>query len=444
MISDSTPEPIAIIGTGCRFPGSASSPSKLWDLLKQPRDLVGRIPDSRFNPDGFYHADPQHPGRSNVRSAYLLDENIREFDAQFFNIKGIEASAVDPQHRILLETTYEALEAAGLTIQGLRGSNTAVYLGQMYNDYEALQFRDLQSLPTYHETGTARSVASNRVSYFYDWHGPSVTLDTACSSSMVAIHMAVQALRSGDSNVALAAGTNLLLGVEHFIGESNLKMLSSDGQCRMWDDSVNGYGRGDGVAAVVLKPLSAALADGDPIQCVIRETGVNHDGRSPGITMPSAKAQTALIRSTYAKAGLDITNKHDRPQYFEAHGTGTPAGDPIEAEAVYNAFIGTAKSSTAQQDGDPLWVGSIKSVVGHTESTAGVASVLKAALALKHGFIPPNLHLNNVNPRVKPYYGPIQIPTTLRPWPELPQGHPRRASVNSFGFGYVSHPFSYS
>ncbi|RYP87638.1 hypothetical protein DL769_000461 [Monosporascus sp. CRB-8-3] len=439
MTSKYTNEPIAIIGSGCRFPGGASSPPKLWDLLKQPRDVLQRIPDSRFNPDGFYHGDPQYPGRSNVRDTYLLDENVRQFDAQFFNIKGVEASAIDPQQRILLETTYEALEAAGLTIEGLRGSNTGIYLGLMYGDYELLQWRDLQTLPIYHETGTARSVASSRISYFYDWHGPSITLDTACSSSLVAVHMAVQALRVGEADVALVAGTNLILGPEHYIAESNLKMLSSDGRCRMWDDSVNGYGRSEGVAAMVLKTLSSALADGDPIQCVIRETGVNHDGRSQGITMPSAKAQTALIRSTYAKAGLDIKAKDDRCQYFEAHGTGTPAGDPIEAEAVYNAFFGDENSAnplaSTSQDTDPLWVGSIKSIIGHTESTSGLAGVLKVALAMKNGYIPPNLHFKNVNPRVKPYYGPMQIPLQLTQWPKLPPGHPRRASVNSFGFG---------
>ncbi|RYO89275.1 hypothetical protein DL766_000912 [Monosporascus sp. MC13-8B] len=439
MTSKYTNEPIAIIGSGCRFPGGASSPPKLWDLLKQPRDVLQRIPDSRFNPDGFYHGDPQYPGRSNVRDTYLLDENVRQFDAQFFNIKGVEASAIDPQQRILLETTYEALEAAGLTIEGLRGSNTGMYLGLMYGDYELLQWRDLQTIPIYHETGTARSVASSRISYFYDWHGPSITIDTACSSSLVAVHMAVQALRVGETDVALVAGTNLILGPEHYIAESNLKMLSSDGQCRMWDDSGNGYGRGEGVAAMVLKTLSSALADGDPIQCVIRETGVNHDGRSQGITMPSAKAQTALIRSTYAKAGLDIKAKDDRCQYFEAHGTGTPAGDPIEAEAVYNAFFGDENSAnplaSTSQDADPLWVGSIKSIIGHTESTSGLAGVLKVALAMKNGYIPPNLLFKNVNPRVKPYYGPMQIPLQLTQWPKLPPGHPRRASVNSFGFG---------
>ncbi|KAL7940334.1 beta-ketoacyl synthase domain-containing protein [Trichoderma barbatum] len=433
MTSVTGNEPIAIIGSGCRFPGRASSPSKLWDLLQEPRDVLQTIPKIRFNPDGFYHEDPQHPGRSNVQKAYLLDENLRHFDAQFFNIKGVEASAIDPQHRMLLETTYEALEAAGLTIESLRGSDTAVYLGLMYNDYELLQYRDLQSIPIYHETGTARSIASNRISYFYDWHGPSITLDTACSSSLVAVHMAVQALRSGETKIALAGGTNLIIGPEHFITESNLKMLSSDGQSRMWDDSVNGYGRGEGVAAIVLKTLSSALVDGDPILGVIRETGVNHDGKKSGITMPSADAQTALIKQTYAKAGLDINSKADRCQYFEAHGTGTPAGDPIEAEAVHNAFFGPEKSAASESD--PLWIGSIKSIIGHTESTAGIAGVLKVCLAMKNGQIPPNLHFNNLNPRIKPYYGPMQIPTELRPWPKLAPGQPRRASVNSFGFG---------
>lgn len=279
--------------------------------------------------------------------------------------------------------------------------------------------------------GTARSIISNRISYFFDWHGPSLTVDTACSSSLVALHQAVQALRAGEVQVALAAGSNLLLGPEPYIHESKLKMLSPDGRSRMWDQDANGYARGDGVAAVVLKTLSAALAAGDNIECIIRETGVNQDGRSHGITMPSATAQAALIRDTYARAGLDPTSKTDRCQYFEAHGTGTQAGDPVEAEAVHTAFFGPG----ALIEETPLFVGSIKTVIGHTESTAGIAGILKVVQAMKHGYIPPNLLLNRLNPTVRPFYDHLHIPQTLTRWPQLPPGHGRRASVNSFGFG---------
>ncbi|EFQ32290.1 beta-ketoacyl synthase domain-containing protein [Colletotrichum graminicola M1.001] len=423
-------EPIAIVGSGCRFPGGASSPSKLWELLREPRDVLCEIPPSRFDVNGFHHTDSQFPGRTNVKHSYLLQEDVAKFDAQFFNITASEAVAMDPQQRLLLETVYEGLEGAGLTIEGLKGSNTGVYVGVMYVDYESLQFRDLQHVPTYLAIGTARSIVSNRISYFFDWHGPSLTVDTACSSSLVAVHQAVQALRSGEVRVALAAGSNLLLGPEPYIHESKLKMLSPDGRSRMWDQGANGYARGDGVAAVVLKTLSAALADGDHIEAIIRETGVNQDGRSRGITMPSAAAQASLIRATYAKAGLDPESKTDRCQYFEAHGTGTPAGDPVEAEAVHTAFFGNGNL-----DADRLLVGSVKTIIGHTESTAGLAGILKVVQAMQHGFVPPNMLLENLNPNVLPFYRHLQIPQELTPWPQPPPGQSRRASVNSFGFG---------
>ncbi|KAA6407229.1 MAG: hypothetical protein FRX48_09031 [Lasallia pustulata] len=427
-------EPIAIIGSGCRFPGGSDSPSKLWELLRQPRDLLSQIPASRFSAKAFYHPDALYHGHSNVQDSYLLSEDPRRFDAQFFGIKPVEANAVDPQQRILLETVYESLESAGLTVDGLQGSNTGVYVGLMCGDYEAMLLRDFSTIPTYHATGTARSIMSNRISYFFDWHGPSMTLDTACSSSLVAVHQAVQVLRAGDSDVALACGSNLLLGPENYVAESKLQMLSPQSRSRMWDQGADGYARGDGVAAIVLKTLSAALRDGDHIECLIRETGINQDGRTKGITMPSATAQAALIRQTYAKAGLDPQNKHDRCQYFEAHGTGTPAGDPVEAEAICTAFFGgatTAEDNTRER----LYVGSIKTVVGHTEGTAGLAALLKASLALQNATIPPNMLFNRLNPAVQPFYDNLEIPTVAKPWPIMSAGQPRRASVNSFGFG---------
>ncbi|KAI1116691.1 beta-ketoacyl synthase domain-containing protein [Nemania sp. NC0429] len=430
-------EPIAIVGSGCRFPGGANSPSKLWELLKEPRDVLTEIPPSRFNVDGFYHADSQYPGHTNVKHSYLIEDDIARFDAQFFNITTAEAVAMDPQQRLLLETVYESLEAAGLTIEGLRGSDTGVYVGVMYVDYENLQFRDLQHVPTYLAIGTARSIVSNRISYFFDWHGPSLTVDTACSSSLVALHQAVQALRSGEVSVAVASGSNLLLGPEPYIHESKLNMLSPDGRSRMWDKGANGYARGDGVASVVLKTLSNAIADGDHIEAIVRETGVNQDGRSRGITMPSAAAQAALIKATYAKAGLPLGTAGGPPcQYFEAHGTGTPAGDPVEAEAVHTAFFGDRSAAEeAAETTLPLFVGSIKTVIGHTESTAGLAGILKVVQAMKHGQIPPNLLLEQLNPAVLPFYRHLHVPRKLAPWPGLPLGQCRRASVNSFGFG---------
>ena len=426
-------EPIAIIGSACRFAGDATSPSKLWDLLREPKDIRQNIPDSRFSTKGFYHPNGAHHGHSNVTQSYLIDDDLSVFDAEFFNVNPIEARAMDPQQRVLMEVVYEALESAGQTIEGLRGTDTGVYAGVMTGDWEAMQLRDLDSASTYFAIGTSRAVLSNRIAYFFDWHGAAVTIDTACSSSLVAVHDAVQALRSGDSRMAVACGANLILGPENYIIESKLKMLSPDGLSRMWDKDANGYARGDGVAAIFLKPLSHAIADGDDIECIIRETGVNQDGHTAGLTMPSASAQQSLIHRTYGKAGLDLSNAVDRPQYFEAHGTGTPAGDPVEAQAIQSAFFDRKLGLPLH---DPhLYVGSIKTVLGHTEGTAGLAAILKASLAIQNSVIPPNLHFNELNPIVAPFYKNLEIATTSSPWPNIPEGQPKRASVNSFGFG---------
>ncbi|ORY71958.1 putative polyketide synthase [Pseudomassariella vexata] len=428
-------EPIAIVGSACRFAGDVNSPSKLWELLQEPHDLRQEISGSnRISAEGFYHPDNMYHGHTNVRHAYLSNADVDAFDAGFFGIKPSEAKAMDPQQRFLIEVVYEGLESAGISTAQLKGSDTGVYVGVMFDDYSSMLLRDFQTIPTYYATGTSRSMLANRISYFFDWHGPSISIDTACSSSLVAVHMAIQALRAGETRVAFACGSNLILGPEGFIVESKLKMLSPDGLGRMWDQGADGYARGDGVAAVVLKTLSAALEDGDHIECIIRETGLNQNGRSAtagGITLPSASAQETLIRDTYTKAGLDLRLKSDGPQYFEAHGTGTQAGDPAEAEAVYNAFC---RDDTDIVGRHPLYVGSGKTVHGHTEGAAGVAALLKVSLALQHGSIPPNLLFEQLSDRVAPFYKNMEIPTTARSWPDV-FGAPRRASVNSFGFG---------
>ncbi|KAK3935596.1 hypothetical protein QBC46DRAFT_462003 [Diplogelasinospora grovesii] len=430
-LSMSSQEPIAIIGSACRFPGGTDTPSKLWELLQEPRDLLRNVKAGRrFDPAAFYHSDPNHHGTTNVQASYFLDEDPAEFDSGFFNIQPAESEAIDPQQRMLMETVYDSLSAAGQTIEGLRGSSTAIIVGLMGDDWSGVLYRDWENLPQYSATGTGRSIMSNRVSYFFDWHGPSITLDTACSSSLVAVHLAIQALRNGESQVAIAAGANLILSPAMYIAESNLHMLSPTGRSRMWDKDVDGYARGEGIAAIVLKPLSTAIKDGDHIECIIRATGVNQDGKTPGLTMPSATAQAALIRETYARAGLDIDKVEDRPQFFHAHGTGTPAGDPQEAEAISLAFITNRAPAT-----DKLYVGSIKTIIGHTEGTAGLASLIGSSLAVQHGVIPPNMHFNEVNPRVAPFYRGLEVPTSAKTWPKLLPGQPRRASVNSFGFG---------
>ncbi|KAI0450031.1 hypothetical protein F5B21DRAFT_529364 [Xylaria acuta] len=424
-------EPIAVIGSSCRFPGGATSSSKLWDLLKSPRDVLKEIPSSRFNAPAFYHENGEYHGSSNVKHSYLLEDDHRHFDHRFFNISPKEAESMDPQQRLLLETVYEGVESAGYSINQLKGSPTAVFVGQMGGDYRTILLRDVDNVPQYFATGVSTAIMSNRVSYFFDWRGPSATIDTACSSSMVALHQAVQSLRSGESKLAVAAGVNLLLGPEEYIAESKLHMLSSTGRCRMWDSEVDGYGRGEGFAALLLKPLRQAIADNDHIECLIRNTGVNQDGRTKGITMPSATAQAALIKSTYVGCGLDLNREDDRPQYFEAHGTGTPTGDPIEAEAIQTTFFPEGSNPF----GHKLYVGSIKTIIGHLEGTAGLAGVLKVALAMQNGIIPPNMHFNELNPRVRPFYSHLRIPTEPTVWPARTTGVPKRASVNSFGFG---------
>ncbi|PLB46693.1 polyketide synthase [Aspergillus steynii IBT 23096] len=424
-------EPVAIVGSACRFPGGADNPPKLWALLSQPRDVSRRIPAERFAVDGFWHQDSSHHGTSNIAHSYFLDEDPRRFDANFFNINPREAVAMDPQHRLLLETVYESLEFAGLSLESLRGTPTGVYVGLMCADYYDVQARDPESLPQYNATGTARSILSNRVSYFFDWKGPSLTVDTACSSSLVAVHQAVQALRQGECTAAVAAGANLIFGPEMFIAESKLHMLSPTGQSRMWDANADGYARGEGIGVVVLKLLKDAIRDGDTVECVIRETAVNSDGRTNGITMPSAESQADLIRQTYLKAGLDPSKESERCQYFEAHGTGTPAGDPIEAEAIKSVFFPRATGLSENQE-NTLYVGSIKTVVGHTEGTAGIAGLLKASLALQNKTIPPNMHFSRLNPSILPFYNNLQVPVAPEAWPE---GEVYRASVNSFGFG---------
>lgn len=428
-------EPIAIIGSSCRFPGSANSPSKLWELLRYPKDVLMRIPPTRFNPDGFYHKDGEHHGSTNVTHSYLLDEDYRVFDHEFFGIHPKEVESMDPQQRILLETVYEGIESAGYSKEKLRGSSTAVFVGQMSDDYHDMLLRDIDNLPQYTGTGISRAIMANRISYFFDWRGPSLNIDTACSSSLVALHQAVQTLRRGESDLAVVAGVNLILGPESYITESKLHMLSPTGRSRMWDSSADGYARGEGFAAVILKPLKKAIADSDHIECIVKETGVNQDGRSTGLTVPNAVSQTALIRSTYENCGLDCEKNKDRCQYFEAHGTGTLAGDPKEAEAIRDAFFPSTRTGEPENGAEVLYVGSVKTVIGHLEGTAGLAGLLKASLAIQHGQIPPNMHFNQLNPAIEPFYQNFSVPVKLRPWPTLAEGTPRRASINSFGFG---------
>ncbi|TVY41051.1 Hybrid PKS-NRPS synthetase [Lachnellula occidentalis] len=429
-------EPVAIIGSACRFPGGADSPAKLWELLKNPRDALSEFPPDRLNLKNFYHQNGTHHGSTDVQNkGYLLEEDFRLFDASFFHISPPEAASMDPQQRILLETAYEALESAGCPLDQIQGSLTSVWAGLMNGDFDTIQARDLDMLPTQHATGTHRSILSNRISYFLDVRGPSMTIDTACSSSLVALHQAAQSLKSGESDIAIVAGANLILDPTLYVAESKLHMLSPDSRSRMWDKDANGYARGEGFAIVVLQRLEDAVRDRKHIECIVRGSAVNSDGRGKGgITMPYAAAQTAVIKQAYQSAGLDV--RLDRCQYFEAHGTGTQAGDPVESQAIRDAFFPLGESENSETLPGKLPVGSIKTIIGHTEGTAGLAGVLKASLAIQNRTIPPNMLFSELNPTVAPFYDHLEIPTGLaRPWPATKPGSPLRVSVNSFGFG---------
>ncbi|KAL8865550.1 MAG: hypothetical protein Q9198_009268, partial [Flavoplaca austrocitrina] len=381
--------PIAVIGCGGRFPGDASNPEKLWNLMANGQSTLSEIPKDRFNIDAFYHPDAERQGSMNLRKAHFMAQDPAVFDAPFFSIAPNEAKSMDPQQRLALEVTYEALEN--------------------------------ENAHMYHATGTGSAILSNRISWFYDLKGPSMTLDTACSSSLVALHLACQSLRTGESEQAIVGGTNFILMPDIMNSMTQLHFLSADGKSQSFDEKGNGYGRGEGASFVIVKPLDAALKNNDVIRAVIRNTGVNQDGNTPGITLPSTSAQEALIRQTYAGAGLPL----NETSFFEAHGTGTPAGDPLEARALGATF------GKVRPPGDPLLVGSIKTNIGHLEGAAGLAAVIKTILSLEKGIIPPNLWFDKANPRIPMDDLNIRIPTEAVEWPS----GVRRASVNSFGYG---------
>ena len=429
-------EPIAIVGSGCRFPGNSTSPSKLWELLRKPYDLSKEVPENRFKIAGFYHPDGEHHGTTNAPKSYWIEQDHRVFDASFFNITPKEAEAIDPQQKMLLEVVYEALESAGIAIQDYSGKKVSCYIGSMTADFDGLTLKDELITSQYCATGTSRAIISNRISYFFNWKGPSMTIDTACSSSLVAMHQAILGLRAGEAEMACIGGANMMLSPANFVAEASLHMLSPTGKSRMWDAKADGYARGEGIAAVIMKTLSKALADGDVIEGIVRETGVNSNGRNKGITLPSAELQAALIEDTYRKSGLDPRNPLDRPQFFEAHGTGTQAGDPREADAINRSFFGDSDSEVKiTNESQEILVGSIKTVIGHTEGAAGVAGVIKAMLSMRHRKVPPNQHLEVLNPSVAPFCKHFKVPSVLTEWPSPPPGQPLRASVNSFGFG---------
>lgn len=413
-------EPIAITGMGCRFPGGITGPASFWDLLREGKDVISEVPSGRWDLEELYTTAPNPIGKVSTRNGGFL-EDVQGFDANFFGISPREVSTMDPQQRLVLEVAWEALEDAGQPPDKLAGSQTGVYIGVTTHDYLQMQVQgELSEIDSYFGTGGSPSLLSGRVSYFLGLHGPSLTVDTACSSSLVTVHLACQALRAGECNIALAGGVNLLLSPELTVYFSRIGALAPDGRCKAFDASADGFVRSEGCGIVVLKRLSEAIAAGDEIYAVIRGSAVNQDGRSNGLTAPNGAAQQAVIRKALSNAGVSAS----AVEYVEAHGSGTPLGDPLELSAISTAL-------GERPNDQKVWVGSVKSNFGHVEAAAGIAGLMKVVLALRHGKIPAHLHFKVPTPHVDWARISAAIPTTLVDWPARKE--PRFAGVSSFG-----------
>ncbi len=423
--------PIAIVGMGMRFPGGIHDAKSLWEFLVSGRDAITDIPRERWDWRTYYNANPEARGsKYAVRGGFL--EEIDAFDANFFGIAPREASMLDPQQRLLHEVAWHALEDAGVSPESLRDTSygvanaikTGIFLGLSNVDYYRAAFADDRRIDAYAGSGNSPSMAAGRLAYTLGVHGPAITVDTSCSSSLVAVHLAVQSLRSGESDVALAGGVNVILGPQMHIAFSRAHMLAPDGHCKTFDAAADGYVRSEGCGVVVLKRLRDAVANQDRILAVIRGTATNHDGRSGGLTAPSSRAQAALMRQAHANAGIDANSI----QVIEAHGTGTSLGDPIEMEALGEVFRARSR------DGRKIWVGSIKTNLGHTEAASGIAGLLKLVVSLQHKTIPAHLHFNTPSPFIPWNDLPLSIPTQATEW-RLEEGQARRTcGVSSFGF----------
>jgi amino acid adenylation domain-containing protein len=415
-----TDAPIAVVGVGCRYPGGVVDPESFWRLLDGGVDAIRRIPRERWDADALYDADPDARGKTNTREGGFLD-GIDQFDARFFGLSPREAQHIDPQHRLLLETSWEALERAGIPPHSLSGSATGVYVGLMWHDYDALRPPALEDLDGHVHIGSTASVASGRISYLLGLQGPSITVDTACSSSLVTLHLACQGLRAGECDMALAGGATLLFTPELHVEFAKLHGLAGDGRCKSFSASADGVGWGEGCGVLVLKRLDDAQRAGDPIWGVILGSAVNQDGRSNGLTAPNGPAQEAVLRRALARAGVAPWEV----SYVEAHGTGTPLGDPIEARALASVY------GEGRAPSQPLRIGSVKSNLGHTMAAAGVAGVIKVLLALRHGRLPASLHASALSPHVPWDAVPLSVVREAEAW--RADGRPRVAAASSFG-----------
>ncbi|WP_151732841.1 type I polyketide synthase ['Paenibacillus yunnanensis' Narsing Rao et al. 2020] len=413
---------VAIIGMGCRFPGGSNSIDQFWELLRAGKDAVTEVPADRWSLEEHYHPNKQVKGKSHSKAGGFID-CFDEFDAKFFGINAREADQMDPQQRQMLEIVWEALEDAGIKPASLNGSKTGVFIGGFTLDYKILQFADSNQIGTHAAVGSMMTMLSNRISYIYNFTGPSMSIDTACSSSLVSVHEACQSLRSGECGLALAGGIELIYAPEYFVAESKGGFLSVDGKCKTFDADANGYVRGEGGGILVLKPLEQALEDGDYIYAVIRDSLVNQDGKTNGITVPNGDSQRLLLEEVYARAGIAAEDV----QYVELHGTGTALGDPIEVEAV-GGFFGEGRT-----EDNRCIIASVKPNIGHLEAASGVASIIKAACTLDRREIVPHIGMKTLNPAIDLARMNLRIPLASEPWPE--EHKPALIGVNSFGFG---------